>query len=35
MELRARLEAEGHEVQRKGKRFFAADFEKRLFKKLG
>ena len=34
-ELRARLEAEGHEVQQKGKRFFVADFEKRLFKKLG
>lgn len=33
--LRARLEAEGHEVQQKGKRFFVADFEKRLFKKLG
>lgn len=32
--LRARLEAEGHQVQQKGKRFFVADFEKRLFKKL-
>ncbi len=32
--LRARLEAEGHKVQKKGKRFFVADFEKSLFKKL-
>ena len=32
--LRARLEAEGHKVQKKGKRYFVADFEKRLFKKL-
>lgn len=32
--LRARLEAEGHKIQKKGKRYFIADFEKRLFKKL-
>ena len=32
--LRARLVAEGHTIQKKGKRFFVADFEKRLFKKL-
>ncbi|MBI5799932.1 MAG: MGMT family protein [Verrucomicrobia bacterium] len=32
--LRARLEAEGHKVQKKGKRYLVADFEKRLFKKL-
>lgn len=32
--LRTRLEAEGHKVQKKGKRYFIADFEKRLFKKL-
>lgn len=32
--LRARLEAEGHTVQPKGKRYFVVDFEKRLFKRL-
>lgn len=32
--LRTRLEAEGHKIQKKGKRYFVADFEKRLFKKL-
>ena len=32
--LRTRLEAEGHKVQKKGRRYFVADFEKRLFKKL-
>ncbi|MBI3877491.1 MAG: MGMT family protein [Verrucomicrobia bacterium] len=32
--LRDRLEAEGHTIRQKGKRFFVADFEKRLFKKL-
>lgn len=32
--LRARLAAEGHKIQKRGKRYFVADFEKRLFKKL-
>lgn len=32
--MRARLEAEGHAVRQKGKRFFVAGFEKSLFKKL-
>lgn len=32
--VRARLVAEGHTVQKRGKRYFVADFEKRLFKKF-
>lgn len=32
--LRKRLKAEGHEVRKKGGRFFVVDFEKSLFKKL-
>ncbi len=32
--LRTRLEAEGHKVEKKGKRYFVTDFEKQLFKKL-
>lgn len=32
--VRARLEAEGHKVQKKAKRYFVVDFEKHLFKKL-
>ena len=32
--VRARLEAEGHQVRQKGKRLFVTDFEKRLVKQL-
>ncbi|MFM8470302.1 MAG: hypothetical protein ACKODH_10080 [Limisphaerales bacterium] len=32
--LRARLEAEGHQVKQKGKRFLVVDFEKHLVKPL-
>ncbi len=32
--LRVRLEAEGHKVRRKGKRFLVVDYEKSLLKKL-
>lgn len=32
--VRARLEAEGHKVQKKAKRYFVVDFEKCLCKKL-
>ncbi len=32
--LRARLEAEGHQIRQKGKRFFVVDFEKVLAKRL-
>lgn len=33
-ELRRRLEAEGHQVRQKGKRFLVVDFERKLFKRL-
>lgn len=33
-ELRRRLEAEGHQVRRKGRRFLVVDFERKLFKRL-
>ena len=32
--LRARLEAEGHQIRQRGKRCFVVDFEKRLLRKL-
>ncbi len=33
-ELRRRLEAEGHQVRQKGRRFLVVDFERKLFKRL-
>ncbi len=33
-ELRRRLEAEGHQVRQKGRRFLVVDFERKLFKLL-
>lgn len=33
-ELRRRLEAEGHQVRQKGRRFLVVDYERKLFKRL-